>query len=272
LLRYGVNIRMLGRFVPRLGSTEDIPEIAPRPQDLPMFDATKPLSDLGEVSSEAMENAMLRSGEIRELATLGISQGYDFTERSEDNSPAYDVSYDGVTTYRNPGIRPASDIRTTLGLYPTQNFALSLDNYIDTYDRTLNNWILGTSLNSDRGDALRARYFYYRDQTTGESSLSQVEGNVELALIPGLKAGYYARYDFNYQDPESAVDSSSGDFIEQRLALRIIPDCDCWHFDIGYSDKVNPDKQTILFSINFGGLGAIDQGLLVNRERDPVTR
>lgn len=272
LLRYGFNSRLLGRFLPRLGSTDDIPEIAPRPQDLPMFDATKSLSELGAVTSDSMDNALLRPGEIRELVTFGMSQGYDFTERSKDNSPAYDVSTDGVNTYRNPGIRPASDIRSTLGLYPTSNFALSLDNYYDTYDRTLNNWILGTSLTSDRGDALRARYFYYRDLTTGESSLSQLEGNAEIALLPGLKAGYYTRYDFDYLNPNTPNDTSKGDFIEQRMALRIIPDCDCWHFDIGYLDTSNPEKQTLYFSINFGGLGDINQGVLENREKDTVTR
>lgn len=272
IVRYGVNSRMLGRFVPRLGSTDDIPEIAPRPQDLPMFDSTKALSDLGTLSSDSIDNALMRSGEIRELVTFGISQGYDVKERSDDNSPAFDFTPDGVTTYRNPGIRPASDVRTVLGLYPTSSFALSLDNYYDPYDNQLNNWILGTSFNSDRGDAIRARYFYYRDATTGSSALSQLEGNLELAIMPGLKAGYYARYDFDYMDPRADVSEETGDFIEQRVALRVIPDCDCWHFDVGYADTTNPEKQTFLMSINFGGLGAVDQGILVNRENDTTTR
>lgn len=271
LLRYGFSTRMLGRFVPRLGSNEDIPEIAPRPQDLPMFDATKPLSDLGAVSSDSIEGAYLRSGEIRELAVFSMSQGYDFKEEQEDNNPASDVSFDGVTVYRNPGLRPATDVRSGLSLFPTKNLAFSFENYYDPYDRTLNNWSFGTSVYSDRGDAVRARYNYYRDATTGESSLSQLEGNLEVVLVPALRFGYYARYDFDYLEPGS-VSSSTGDFIEQRMALRLIPDCDCWYLDLGYIDTINPDKQTVLFSINFGGLGAIDQSVLVNREKDTVTR
>ncbi|MEI7819239.1 MAG: LPS assembly protein LptD, partial [bacterium] len=268
LVRYGFNSRMLGRFVPRLGSTDDIPEIAPRPQDLPMFDATRPLSELGAVSNDSIDNALLRPGEIRELATFGMSQGYDFTEKDKDNSPATNVSYDGITTYRNPGIRPASDVRTTLGLFPTSNFALSVDNYYDTYDHNASNWILAGSFTTDRGDALRARYFYYRDPTTGLPALSQIEGNTEIALIPGLKAGYYTLYNFDYLQPNSATETSQNEFIEQRVALRITPDCDCWHFDIGFIDATNPDKQTILFSFNFGGLGDINQGLLVNNQEN----
>jgi len=224
------------------------------------------LSELGAVSSDSIDNALLRSGEIRELATFGMSQGYDFTEDDKDNSPAYNVSYDGVTTYRNPGIRPASDIRTNLGLFPTSNLAVSVDNYFDTYDRNASNWVLGASFTSDRGDAVRARYFYYRDTTTGLPSLSQVEGNTEIAILPGLKAGYYTLYNFDYLQPNTATLTSQNEFIEQRVALRITPDCDCWHFDIGYVDASNPDKQTFLFSFNFGGLGDVNQGLLVDKQ------
>jgi LPS-assembly protein len=272
LLRYGLSTRMLGRFVPRLGSTDDIPEIAPRPQDLPMFDTTRPLSELGSFGSETMEGALFRAGEIRELASFSISQGYDFKERSDDNSPAFNDNSDGVNSFRNPGIRPATDVRSVLGLYPTSNVALSFENYYDPYDNSLNNWIFGTALSSDRGDILRARYFYYRNPTTGAAAQSQIETNAELVVVPGLRAGYYARYDFEYKEPGAAANRRTGDFIEQRMALRLIPDCDCWFFDIGFIDTVNPDRQLVLFSINFGGLGAINQNVLVNRDRDPATR
>ncbi len=272
LLRYGISSRLLGRFVPRYGSVSDIPELSPRPQDLPEFDATRPLTEFGIAGAENMQGAMRKSGEIRELITFSISQGYDFKERDEDNNPARDVSPDGITVYRNPGLRPASDVRSAVGLYPTQNFALSLENYYDTYDSNFNNWVLSTSTYSDRGDALRARYYYYRDLTSGQASLSQIEGNAELVLTDSLRAGYYARYNFDYLNPETLKPMDQDSLLEQRYALRFTPDCDCWTFDVGFRETSNPDRQVMMFSVNFGGLGAIDQSMLLERQDNNAVR
>jgi LPS-assembly protein len=272
LLRYGVNSKMLGRFVPRYGSVSDIPELSPRAQDLPEFDATKPMSTFGVEGLENMSGGLMRSGEIRELLTFGVSQGYEFKESEEDNNPAFQVSPNGEDVYNNPGLRPASDIRTSIAMYPTQNFGFSFENYLDPYDGNMSNWVFSTSARSDRGDALRARYFYYRDPTTGQASLSQLEGNAELVLSNSIRAGYYARYNFDLLDPNTLEQKDEDSLIEQKFAVRFIPDCDCWHFDVGIKEASNPDQQSILFSINFGGLGAVDQSLLVDREEEAGTR
>lgn len=273
VVTYGLSTRLLGRFVPRLGSNDEIAEIIPRPQDLPMFDANRALGEIGGFAPEAtMEGGLYRQGEIRELAALGISQSYNNTERLEDFDPARDVSFDGITTYRDPGVRPYSDVQTVLSLYPSSNLIMSGGAAYDPYDSEVSVWSLATSFRTDRGDALRGKYNYYRDRTTGASTLSQVEGNLEVSVLPQLRVGYYGRYDFNYLNPDVPSDSSEGDFIESRIAMRITPDCDCWYFDVGYSDLKNPDRQAVLFSVNFGGLGDISQDLSTYRQRTETTR
>jgi hypothetical protein len=127
-------------------------------------------------------------------------------------------------------------------------------------------------MSTDRGDALRSRYSYYRDAVTGSAASSQLDGNLEIVVIPGLKAGYFARYNFDYDNPYDSTTSTTGDFIEQRLAFRITPDCDCWYLDLGYIETSNPDRQVFAFSFNFGGLGALDSGVLVNKDDETATR
>ena len=235
LFTYGVSTTLLGRYVPRKGSGDAISELTPRPQDLPAFSFDQPLADVGsDDPGTGFGGPGIDRGEIRELVSFGIKQSYDYKEASENNDPL---------------LNSFSDIGTSLGLYPTKNFTIIADSNYSRYKGSLSSWSMLMSLKDDRGDAIRSRTTYVRN------SLSQVEGNVELVLTERIKAGYYARYD----EKESEV-------IEQMLGVRLLSSCDCWHFDVGFKDTINPDKQTVLLSFTFGGLGDISQDVLLARD------
>ncbi|RIL01932.1 MAG: hypothetical protein DCC75_13445, partial [Proteobacteria bacterium] len=242
LFTYGVRTSILGRFLPATSDTEDISELTPRPEDLPSIDLGRPIDEFGAVAGEGGFGAVnIRRGEIREIASLDVRQSYDyFEDRYEDDFNKTDSNR-----------LPWSDIGVGLGLYPTRTFGMRFGTNYNSHDSELSSWDFSTSLRTDRGDALRTRFNYVRN------SLSQIENNLEVVLGERLRVGYYTRYD----DKES-------EFIENWGLLRLTSACDCWHFDVGLRDTINPDKQSILFQFTFGGLGDLSQDVLYNEREN----
>jgi lipopolysaccharide assembly outer membrane protein LptD (OstA) len=166
----------------------------------------------------------LRKGEIRELVELSLAQTYDFNPESDDESDRL------------------SDLGGDIIFTPNRNFGVAFETNFDVKDTDLSSWGLRTQLDTDRGDSLRATYSYIDD------GVSQLEGNLEVVLHDRLRAGYYTRFDD--QDSE---------FVETGVGLRLLGDCDCWHMDLGFQNRSNPDKNLVLVSVTLRGLGDIAQ-------------
>lgn len=234
LFTYGMRTSLLGRFTPRRVGWQDISELTPRPEDLPVLPTDQALSDFGVVGEDLDFGSLwLNRGEIRELAVFSLRQSYDYIQ---------DVK--GI----NPEGHPFSDIGVGLDLYPTQSFGLGWDANYNPYDNYFSSRGLTLGIRDDRGDALRVRATYQH------KTLSQIEANLEIALTGRWKAGGYTRYD-----------GRESEFIENRLGVRLSSACDCWHFDLGLRDTINPDRQAVLISFTFGGLGNVAQSFTVNR-------
>jgi len=230
---YGISMTLLGRFVPTEVTSDEIPELSPRVQDLPALNVDSALQDVGlEGMEDGFGNVSLRKGEIRRLVTLSIRQNYDYFEKTKDFDPSRDEF---------------SDVALDLGLYPSTYMGLSIGTNYDQRDRELNSWNMMGSLKSDRGDSLRTRVSYVRD------SVSQLEGNLEVVLDEKVRAAYYARYD-----------DRNSEMIEQRAGVRMGGGCNCWHVDLGFSDLINPDRRAVMVSFTFAGLGDISQDFLFN--------
>ncbi|RMG43208.1 MAG: LPS-assembly protein LptD [Candidatus Dadabacteria bacterium] len=231
LFSFGLTTRLFGRFDPISGSADTIPELTPRVTDLPIIEAGKPLAVPGEVESfgELTGNIPIRKGPIRQLAYLSLRQSYDYKEDVENNDPR-----------RNSW----SDLAFDAGFFPVANFGMSFLSNIDLEDRQFSSWSLATHVRRDRGDALIGRYTFI------DNRVSQLEGNLVVVLNDRLKFGAYTRYD-----------DIDGEFIENRLALRLSSACNCWHFDVGYSDRINPDRKRVEFRLTLAGLGDITQGI-----------
>ncbi len=237
LFSYALNTSLVGRFLPRKGSQDGVVELTPRVEDMPTLGVEQGLDDIYTLDQgHAFGTAKISKGEIRELTSFTIKQSYD---RMLDK----DVEQNVDST-----VHPWSDLGAILGIYPTKHFGLYFDTNFNQYEGQVSSWSLASSLRDDRGDTVRGRYTYFRD------SVSQLEANLEMVLTDRVKVGYYTKYD----DIEE-------DFIENYVALRLTSACDCWHFDIGMRDTLNPDKQVVLFSINLGGLGGLSQNVLLNR-------
>jgi LPS-assembly protein len=231
LVTYGITTSLLGRFIPPNESGEPITELTPEIEDLPVIGVDQPLVDLGSVDdfSAGLEKIQVKKGEVRQIASLSLRQTYDYKEDQEDNDPLRD---------------PFSDIAVNLGVFPSGSFAMVFGSNYDAKENDFSSWNLATHFKDDRGDILRGRYTFVED------SVSQIEGNLQLLIVDQLRLGYYSRYD-----------ELEHEFIENGLALRLASSCDCWYFDVGYSDKINPDRKQGFIRFTFKGLGDIAQNI-----------
>lgn len=231
LVTYGVRSALLGRFLPRDGSQDPIPELAPRVDDLPLLRLDRSIGDFqGEDEVDTPGGGFqLRKGHIRNLVTFDVRQSYDI---AEDRS-----NLDANRT-------PLSDVYSEIGVYPSQYAGFFFENNFNTEETEFASWAMRFHLRDDRGDAWQTRI------THVDNSVSQVESGLEIVLTDQLRLAYYGRYD-----------DLNSEFIENRAAIRFTSGCNCWKFDVGFSDQINPDNQQVLFNITLTGLGDLAQSL-----------
>lgn len=244
LFTYGISSTLYGRFIPRKNRGTTIPELAPEAEDLPELDFTDTLSPFSMGGDITSLRRSPRVGSIRELISFNIRQSYDYLEDKEDNDPLR---------------QPFSDIATSLNFDPNSSFSFGFDSNYNPYESALSSISPKFSLRDDRGDIIRAKYNFTDPDVvnkTGLQQISNVEGAAELVMTDRLKLGYYGRYD-----------AEASAFIEQALALRLLSACNCWHVDVGMSERTNPDRQQVNFRFTFAGLGDLTQDILY-RNRD----
>ncbi len=233
IVTYALKSSIYGRYMPRYPVSETISELTPELKDLPLID-TGSLSSIGENSAYNMPSMdyNFNKGSIRELMAFTLKQSYDHTVDEEKD-----------------GIDSMSDVEADIDVYFSNYFATKFESNIDNDSGSFNSYGISSYLRDDRGDAFKARYTFM------DNILEQIEGNIEFVLTDRLRAGYYTRYD---------IDSS--DVIEQQIAFRILSACDCWHVDIGVSDKTNPDRQKVILSFTLGDLGGLTQSFGVGND------
>jgi LPS-assembly protein len=233
---YGMRSSLYGRFMPLRGSEQAITELTPKINELPDLNSVASQDDLGTLGNfpGLSTSGTGRIGSTREIAAFTLQQTYDYVEDQKNLEPY---------------VQSFSDIGTQLELYPTSDFGLSTFGNYKEQEGNFSSWGFATKIRDDRGDSLRAVYSYRERNFDGTGGISQIEGNAEAVLSERLRLGYYTRFD--------DLDS---EFITNRFALRIKSACSCWHFDIGYSEKTNPDKEMVFASFTFSGLGEIKQG------------
>ncbi len=219
---YGFNSRLIGRFSDSAESRGLIEELAP---DTNPFGFGNIESDPTRLFEDNFFDPSQSIGRIRgqkkELSLVSIRQSYD-TEAASQGEDDF------------------SDVAADISFFPSNYFGFGLNSNIDHSDGSFSSYSLALKLEDERGDHLRTRVSYI------DEAVSQIDGNVEIALTERLKLGFYGRYD-----------DLAGEFVENRAALRIISSCDCWKLDLGYRDQINPDNQAYTLMLTLRGLGDI---------------
>lgn len=230
LATFGVKSSFYGRFEPVSQTADRILELAPEVDELPSVSSLEPISEAGLSSTNEalLPVPVLDKGEVRELFNFSVYQTYDHLEAEKDLDPLNDEW---------------SDLGLSLGMFPSSYFALTYGANLDLENHDFSSWSMGSHFRDDRGDKLRFRYSYL------ENVISQIEANLEIALTAKTKLGYYARYD-----------ETNTQFIDNMFALRFSSACDCWDFDLGFRERINPNKKDFIASVTLRGLGKLAQG------------
>lgn len=240
---YGVTSRLYGRYLPDAASDDKIQEIAPELEDIDPSYGTTLLDELsgGFIANRSSSISSLRSGETRELANFSLLELYD---------RKLDVGKDSEGGF--------SDLYGVINIMPSNNLTVGFGSTYNRDDSEVTSTGTGANFTSDRGDAIKVRYNFVRDSVNEDKrdKISQLEFGTEVVLADRLRLGYFGRYD-----------SKESDFLENRGALRLLSACDCWSFDVGYSQTTNPDRDKVMATFTFTGLGDLTQDLPFLRDR-----
>lgn len=254
LVTYGITNRFVGKRESTKSFRSPIEELTPRMDSLPGLDASDAVVNLDYARQALAGGGRVvgsRSGQVTSLAQFSILQSYDLVEASDDVDP----------------IREAlSDVNFVLTLSPNAMFNWTVNANFSPDRTELTSWNTGLFLQDDRGDSLSANYSLVSPQVLNAdgnvvdgTDISNIDGQLELAITDRLKLGYFARYD-----------GTAGEFIDQILGLRIANECNCWTVDVGFSDRTNPDRQQFLLKFNLSGLGRVQQSVLYSSIRESL--
>jgi hypothetical protein len=82
-----------------------------------------------------------------------------------------------------------------------------------------------------------------------------VGGRTAVQQIGGR--AYYEFFDRIGLYYEPAYDIADGKLLYSEYGLRLKSKCDCWIFDVGVNDSINPNEVQIFVQLTLGGLGSI---------------
>lgn len=230
LVDYGFTSRLYGRFMEPYERVRDVEELTPSSDALPVVDLGASVLEFGQRSIlSPTQNIDLRNGKVRQLALFSVRQTYDQNLASSASSPGTD---------------PFSDLNLGVSFSPTSYLSAGGQTNYHLQDSSFSSYALSLGFMDDRSDMARLRYTFV------DNSVQQFEGNAEVALLARFRAGMYLRYD-----------TLQNQVIETRGLIRFVNSCKCWSADLGYGETINPDRQQVLFTFTFGGLGGITQGI-----------
>jgi LPS-assembly protein len=247
LVSYGMTSRLYGRFQRPYERSRDVGELSSSMENLSTFDLSSSLLEFGRamIVSPSL-NVDKREAEIRELVTFDIRQTYDITEAQKD---------------LQENIDPLSDLGIGLVLAPSTYFSFGGRTNYKVQDNTVTSNEVMVGFQDDREDALRFRYtFVNGTELNDHATTSQIAGNLEIKLDEQLRVGYYMFYD-----------DKARDVVETKGLLRYINPCRCWSLDLGFRETLNPQRQQVLLTFTFTGLGDITQAVGVPQQQDATT-
>ena len=227
-----------GRFEPRNEDLYGFEELTPEVTDLENLELRGPVDpDLtfGAETGGRSQFSGLRRGSRVELLTLKLGQTVDIDEEINDRTD--EDSY--------------SDTFVEATVSPNEYVRFTGRSNIDISDQDLSSYSLLGQFTDKRGDELRAQLRFVED------SVRQLETGVQLLITDSLKLGYYGRYD-----------DLNSEFLENRVGLRVVSECNCWIFDVEAIDRINPNRTTLAFTMTLVGIGEFGTDFFSTDEED----
>jgi hypothetical protein len=190
----------------------------------------------GIKGQDAGEFTALRSGSVKELLSLKLAQSFDINENSDDLDPD-----------RNA----LSDMAAVLAFYPNEHVAIGARTDYNVEDTEFSSYGFETQFVDKRGDELRMRFRFVDEE------VRQLETGVEVRVTEDVRLGYYSRYD-----------DLEGEFLENKIGMRLVSACDCWLLDFEFRDRINPNKSEFGLTLTLIGLGELGNTFFQRREEE----
>jgi LPS-assembly protein len=230
LISYGVVSRLYGKF----GAREDV----------------SGASNSGGTDSEgvshggATEAATFQSGpgRVQELAEFSLLHEYDTShaltpsgQRFSDisaNAIIYPTTYASLASYTdfNPNTRQFAGETISFALRPPWVKAQPA-----TQQQRMGRAYVG-------GPYIQVNYAFIG----GRNGVQQVSGRAYYEFFDRIGLYYEPAYDLN-----------DGKLLYSEYGVRLKSKCDCWIFDVGLNDSINPSEVQIFVQLTLGGLGSI---------------
>jgi LPS-assembly protein len=229
LFSYGVVSRLYGKF----SNSQDV------------SGASTPASTDSEQGSHrgATEAATFQSGQgrVTELAEFSLLHEYDTShaltpsgQRFSDisaNAILYPTTYASLASFTdfNPNTRQFAGETVTFAVRPPW-----------VKPKPVQQARLGRAYTG--GPYLQVSYSFIG----GRNAVQQVSGRAYYEFFDRLGLYY-----------EPAYDIADAKLLYSEYGLRLKSKCDCWIFDVGVNDSINPSEVQIFVQLTLGGLGSI---------------
>jgi LPS-assembly protein len=232
LITYGVTSRFFLKVAPRQIHQGEGQETANEQQEQENEFAIHPF----------MSRSFVNGSTVEEILRLTLSQAYDTTHAIAPGSGSRLSDLDLIGT-----AFPTSSF--TLGGQLTYSPQASDIHYASTYLGFQPSWIRNSKIST--GSSLQISYIYIGP---GPGS------------TPGVNAGFNeyltARAYYELFNRVGVLFAPGYNFVTHKLqtaeyGLRIKPPCNCWAFDMGISNTVNPSETAFQFQLTLGGLGSV---------------
>ena len=237
LVTYGVTQRIYGRYEPLNDYLYGIEETTPETRDYEGLQS-QGVSDgrlsFGYDADAAQTGYQAQRGSVRELVRLKLTQSYDILQEDEEEEEEDD---DDTSPYSDVGINAL--------FFPNEHFAFGTKDNYNAEENKFSSYSLEGRLLDRRGDEVRSRLSFI------DNNMRQLETSLQFQLLEFVKLGYYTRYD-----------DMEGEFLEQKVGLRFTSSCNCWIFDVGVTDKLNPEETKVMFNLTLLGLGEVGNTFL----------
>jgi LPS transport system D len=232
LITYGVTSRFFLKVAPRQIPQGEGQETANEQQEEENEFAIHPF----------MSRSFVNGSTVEEILRLTLEQAYDTTHAIAPGSGSRLSDLDLIGT-----AFPTSSF--TLGGQLTYSPQASDIHYASTYLGFQPSWIRNSKIST--GSSLQISYIYIGP---GPGS------------TPGVNAGFNeyltARAYYELFNRVGVLFAPGYNFVTHKLqtaeyGLRIKPPCNCWAFDMGISNTVNPSETAFQFQLTLGGLGSV---------------
>jgi LPS-assembly protein len=183
--------------------------------------------------------SQVQGGTVREAARISLLNAYDFSHLlTPGGAQLSDVELNGI-------LFPSSiaSFSGSMGYSPHQQQIT----YVNAFLTFRPPWTVPTGRQLYMGRALTGPFLQIGYNFVGaRDATHNFSARVYYELLDRIGLYYAPLYDF-----------AAAKLLSAEYGIRLKSKCNCWAFDVGITDTVNPQEVQVQFQVTLGGLGSV---------------